>query len=156
MIRRIAVTVMSGLLILLTLVVRSTTAEPQSKPKDDDAAQLKSLQDERVDVLTQLVKVTMAYCEQGTCRIEEGISAQNQLMAAQLDSTDEPEKRVALLTQQVELASTLLKMAEQRHEAGLITIADVYRARSCLLDVKIRLLRERTQHGPQTPPNTSS
>ena len=141
---------------LLAFMVRSTTAKPQPKPKDDDAAQLTTLQDERVEVLTQLVKVTMEYCRQGKCGIEDGISAQNQLVAAQLDSTDEPAKRVALLTQQVELASTLLKMAEQRHEAGIITIVDVYRARSCLLDVKIRLLRERTKQGPQTPQSTSS
>ena len=116
MTRRIAVTVLSGLLILLAFVVRSTTAERQPEPKDDDAAQLKALQEERVEVLTQLVTVTMAYCQQGTCGIEDGISAQNPLGAAQLDSTDEPEKRVELLTQQVELANTLLEVAEQRHQ----------------------------------------
>ena len=155
MTRRIAVTVLSGLLILLAFVVRSTTAERQPEPKDDDAAQLKALQDERVEVLTKLVTVTTAHYEQGTCGIEDNISAQNQLVAAQLDSTDEPEKRVALLTQQVELANTLLKMAEQRQEAGITTVVDVYRAKSCLLDVKIRLLRERTGQGPQTAPSTS-
>lgn len=155
MTRCIAVTTSTGLLILLACMVRSTTAEPQPKPEDDAAAQLKSLQDERVEVLTQLVKVTMEHCRQGTCGIEDVVSGQNQLVAAQLDSTDEPERRIALLTQQVELASTLLKMAEQRHEAGLMTIADLYRAKSCLLDAKIRLLRERTKQRAQTPPSTT-
>ncbi len=48
MTRFIAATAVTGLLIILAFMVRSTTAEPQPKPKDDDAAQLKSLQDERV------------------------------------------------------------------------------------------------------------
>ncbi len=149
--RFIAGTAVTGLIVVLTLVIPSTGAEPQGKVKDDDAAQLKALQEERVEVLTQLVKYTTAQYHTGAVTIDAVISAQNELVAAKLDSTDETDKRIALLTQQLEMVTQLLRITESRHEAGRITITDVYRAKSLLLDVKIKLARERSKQKTRAP-----
>jgi outer membrane protein TolC len=149
--RFVAGTAVTGLIVVLALVLPSICAEPQGKPKDDDAAQLKALQDERVEVLTELVKCTVAQYQVGGVTIDAVISAQNELVAAKLDATDETEKRIALLTQQLEMVTQLLKITEARHEMGRTTMTDVYRAKSLLLDVKIKLARERSKHKTRTP-----
>lgn len=145
---RIKTTALTGLLISLAIVVHAVAAVPQ--PANDNEAQLKALQDERVEVLAQLVKHTMAQYQMGTAQLSEIIAAQRELLAARLDSTHDPEKRVALLVDQLESAAQLLKMTEARLAVGQTTQADVYRAKSSYLDVKIKLFQERSRN-KQTP-----
>ena len=148
MTRSTAATAMTG---LLMFTLSTAAAEPTHRASDDDTAQLKALQDERIVTLTELVKWTTQQYQEGRCSIQEFISAQDELVAAQLDSADGHDQRIALLTKQVELADTLLKFAEARHQAGQTTRADVYRAKSSVLAAKIRLLRERSGAKPRTP-----
>jgi len=78
-------------------------------------------------------------------------SAQNELCNAQLDSTDEPEKRVALLTKQLDNANKVLEIVQGQMKAGVAGPADLFRAKSQYLNVKIMLLRERNRKRPPTP-----
>jgi len=151
MTRFVSGTAATAVIVILAIVAPSTCAEPQGKAKDDDAAQLKALQEERVEVLTELVKYTTAQYQEGVVTIDAVLSAQNELVAAKLDATDETDKRIALLTQQLEMVTRLLKIIEARHEMGRTTITDVYRARSLVLDVKIKLARERGKAKTRTP-----
>jgi hypothetical protein len=126
-------------------------AEPQPKASDEDSAQLKSLRAERIKVLAQLVEVLTGEYRVSTADFNQLFSAENELCNALLDSTDEPAKRVALLTKQVEQANDILKTTQARFEAGTVSRADILRAKSLCLGVKIKLLRERSRKSPPTP-----
>ena len=116
--------------------------EPQTRASNNDAAQLKAAEDERIEVLTRLVEVLTSRYAAGTADFPEVFSAESQLWNAQLDSTDEPQKRLALLAKQFDRASEILKLAQARFAAGTVTETNVLRAKSLCLDVKIKLLRE--------------
>ena len=120
-------------------------AEPPPKDSDNDAVQLKTAQNDRIEVLTQLVKELTAQYRVGTVDFAQVSSAEIELCDAMLDSTDEPAKRVALLTKQLDKANDAAKIAQARHDAGTVTHSDVLRAKSLCLDIKIRLLRERSR-----------
>ena len=68
-----------------------------------------------------------------------------------MDSTDEPEKRVALLERQLVMANDVLKIVQARFNSGTATQADICHAKAVFLDVKIKLLRERNRKIPPTP-----
>lgn len=140
-----------GLLSFLKITVPAAAAEPQPKASDDDAAQLKAAQDERVKVLTQLVEELTAQYRVGTADVAQVSSAERDLSNALVDSTDEPAKRVALLTKQLDKANDLLKITQSRFESGTVTHADVSRVKALCLDIKIKLLRERNGKRPLTP-----
>ncbi len=151
MTRRTPRTATAGLLIFLAIVASAASAEPQPKASDDDAAQLKAAQDERVKVLARLVDVLTGHYKLGLVAFAQVSSAENDLCNALLDSTDEPEKRVALLTKQLDKVNDLLKTTRYRRETAQVDVVDVYRAQAVYLDVKIKLLRERNRMRAPTP-----
>ncbi|MGO9111290.1 MAG: hypothetical protein ACLP9L_18850 [Thermoguttaceae bacterium] len=120
------------------------------KSRDNDAALLKAAQDERVKVLTQTVEVLTSQYKAALVDFIQLSSAQDELCDALLDSTEEPEKRVALLTKQLGRANDVVKLVEARHAAGTVTDMDVFRAKSQYLGIKIKLLKERSGKRPPT------
>lgn len=141
---------------LLTLALSLATvfcwaAEPKPKASDNDAAQLKAAQDERVKALTQLVEAMEAMYKKGLIDFIELSSVQEELCDAQLDSTDEPEKRVTLLTKKLDRVNGVLKVLEARNASGTIAHNDFLRAKSQYLGIKIEVLRERSKNGPPPP-----
>ncbi len=149
MIRRIFLLCVVGLLVSLATVVAA--AEPPSKASNDVAAELKAAQAEQVKTLTQLVEVLTAQYKTGTVDFAQFASAEAELCNAQLDATDGLEKRIALLTRQLDRASDVLKLAEARLAAGTVAEADVFRAKSQYLDIRIKLLREKNKKSPTNP-----
>ena len=133
------------------IIAPATASEPQLKAGGNDATQLKVLQAERIQVLKRLVQISIAMYQVGTVDFNQLSSAQQELCDAQLNSTDEPEKRVALLTKQVEMANDVLKIVRARFNAGTVTEMDVCRAESLQLGLKIKLLQERKMLRPPTP-----
>ncbi len=156
MAKGITTTAVAGLLVVLAILVPAAAAKAQPKANASDAAQLKTLQSERIEVLTRLVAHMMAQYRAGTSAISEVVSAENELTAARLDATEEPEKRVALLKEQLDSATLLLNVTEARFKVGQGSEADVCRARSLYLDVKIRLLRQRSGNKPPMPKPTGN
>ena len=154
MTRRTTTTAMAGFLILLAVTIQAVAAEPRPTASGDDTAQLKTLLDERVKVLTQLVEVLTSHYKLGFIGLPQLLSAENELCNALLDSTDDPEKRVALLTKQLDNANNIRGITQGRRQAGQVDVADVYRAESLYLDIKIKLLRERNRKRPTTPDST--
>ncbi|MGA2254347.1 MAG: hypothetical protein ABSG53_06785 [Thermoguttaceae bacterium] len=139
----------------LVATVLCWTAEPQPTASDNDAAQLKAEQAERVKVLTQLVDVLASEYKLRTVGFAQVSAAAKELCDALLDSTDEPEKRVALLTKQLDKANDFLKTTQTRYDAGTVAPKDLFRAKSLYLDVDIKLLRERSGKRPLTRNPTS-
>jgi hypothetical protein len=120
------------------------------KARDNDAALLKAAQDDRIKELGTFVEILIAQYRVGTVDFNQLASAQNELSNALLDSTDQPEKRVALLEEQLVMANDILKIVQARVKAGTVTQADVCHAKAIFLDVKIKLLRERNRKMPST------
>jgi hypothetical protein len=132
------------------IMVPAAAAEPQAKSSGNDAAQLKAAQEERINLLTQVVEILTAQYQAGTVDLAQVSSAENELCNALLDSTDEPEKRVALLTKQLDKANKLVQITEGQRKVGIVGEADLFRAKSQCLGVKIKLLRERNLKRPPT------
>jgi outer membrane protein TolC len=120
-------------------------AAPQSKASGDDATQLKALQEERIKILTGVLSLVTGQYHSGMVDISRVTSAENELFNAQLESADGPEKRVALLTKQLEMADDVVKLSKLKLDTGLATHWDVDQAKTAYLGVKIKLLRERSR-----------
>jgi outer membrane protein TolC len=155
MARCIIAIAITGFLIFLAITFSVSAAQPQpDKASDNDATQLKALQDEQVKVLTQLVEGLAAQYKSGSIHVAEVCSAENELCNALYDATDEPEQRIAVLAKQAERAGDLIKLVQGRYDAGTLIYTDVCRAKSLYLGIKIKLLRERSRKRPSAPDAT--
>ena len=149
MARRTKAITITGFLVSLAIMVPA--AEPRSKADNNGAAQLKTLRDERVKVLTHVVDMLTAQYKIGFIGSAQLASAETDLCNALLDSTEESATRVALLTKQLDRVSAFLKTTQGRRQSGQIDVVDVYRAEAVYLDIKIRLLQERSKANPPIP-----
>ena len=152
MIPRITALFIAGLAIAMAAQVPAIADQSQARESKDDAAELKAVQAERIKVLTQAVDVLTAQYMVGTVDFCQVAAAETDLCNALLDSTDDPDKRTALLAKQLDRATGILKVTQSRFDAGTVTQADVLRAKSHQLDIKIKLLRNRKK--PLCPPRT--
>jgi hypothetical protein len=149
--KRYQVTAIAGCLLIFSAVCVFGSAAEQPTTTGDEAAQIVALQKERVEALQKLVDICVAQCEAGTLPLESVAAAQNELIDAQLDSTDKTEERVTLLTEQLQVAENVLKYIEAKRQSGFkVAETDRLRAMSHCLNVKIKLLRERNKLNPST------
>ena len=139
------------MLVLSLATVLCWAAEPRPKASGDDAAELKALQNERIKLLTQVVDILASQYKVGTVDAPQLFSAETDLCNALLDSTDEPEKRIALLTKQLDKANDFVKLMQGRFAAAGCMQVDLNSAKSQYLGIKIKLLRERNKGKPPTP-----
>jgi hypothetical protein len=116
--------------------------EQQQGATDTEAAQISALQKERIATLQQLVTICVAQYQSGMLPFDSVAAAQEELLAAQLESTDKPEERVALLKEHLNIVESLCNSADKMFKGGRVSRPDVLRAKSRYLDVKIKLLRE--------------
>ncbi len=131
-------------------VIIGLIAVHDSAAEQDEAAQVKALQKERVDTLSKLVELCHADYGLGMIRCEDVINAETELVDAQMEATENPGERIARLTEGVKRETELLKIIQSRREAERVSLANVYRAKSLLLNTKIRLLRERSKQRTPT------
>ena len=115
----------------------------EGSPNDKVATQVKALQKEQIEELTQCVKLVQDEYRKGATEFAPLLNAETALFNAQVSATDKREGRIAAMEEGVKRETDFLKIVEARINAGTVTVADVRQARSCLLDSKIRLLRER-------------
>jgi hypothetical protein len=119
-------------------VDKAPGAAAESKPAAsyNDATQLKALQQERVNVLTRLVEaLEREDGKDGQSEFGEIASAESELCNALIDTTDDPEKRVALLTKQLDTVNDFLKVRQALFDSGAKggTEIELYRAKSLVL-----------------------
>jgi outer membrane protein TolC len=115
----------------------------EGSPNDKVAAQIKALQKEQIEALTQLVKLVEDEYQKGATEFGTLLSAETALINAQVNAADTAEAKVLVLTNADKKETDFLKIVDARFQAGTVTKADVCQAQSLLLDFKIRLLRER-------------
>jgi hypothetical protein len=128
---------------VIALFVLSAIATPVGAAEQDLSVQIKALQRERVETLAKLVNYCKAEFAVGAMRCQEVIDAETDLIRAELDATDKPDERIALLTAHVSSQTQFLKSVEYRRQTETLGLANVYRARSMLSNTKIMLLQER-------------
>ena len=119
--------------------------------------QIKQLQNERVKALSQVVQIMASAYEHGTPNIDikQVISAQTDLINAQLDATDNLKERITLLEDQSKRTKTMLDLTEQRGRMGTSSEVDMLSAKSLYLKSQIDLLKERQKLKAASRPKTS-
>jgi hypothetical protein len=142
----------AGLLVLPALAaqqpgraVPGRSAGGKSAVATSDMSEIKKLQKERIDVLSQTVEVLSHMYLAGVRDFRPLIAAQIDLLNARLDASDKPEDRVALLKEQLTLAEKTMQYAEERYKQGAASQVDSLQARALCLDIRIRLLREQAR-----------
>lgn len=139
--------ILVGIVSLLTIVT-AWAAEPQPRAIGNNANELKAAQVERVTVLTRLVEVLAAQYKSGQVSVADVFSAEHELCDAVLDSSDEPETKIALLTKLADRANEVLASTQGRFANGQASESEVLRAKSACLGIKITLVRERNKKKP--------
>ncbi|MCE5267369.1 MAG: hypothetical protein LLG00_05735 [Planctomycetaceae bacterium] len=109
----------------------------------DQVAELKAARKERVETLTELVKLDAGLWSVGWTTLATLTQAKADLANARADAADTREAKIQVLTEAVKQQAEQVRVAEVRVQAGFDTKADIDRERLHLLDLKIRLLKER-------------
>jgi len=148
------ITLVAGLTVFLATLVPVIAAEPQPKAANDDAAQLKAAMEERIKVLTGAEQILEAQYRVGTVAFGQLVAVERDLRNAELESCDEPAKRIGLLEKHLKKAEDLQHTAEAKYKAGTVSEVDIRCANAEYLNVKIQLLRERAK-SKRTPNHTS-
>jgi len=142
-----------GLFVLLLSMAPLTTAQ-QTGATQSDVDQIKQLQNERVKDLTNIVQIMPRLYESGTnTEFRQVISAQTDLINAQLDMTDNLKERIALLEDQSKLMKTMLDLTEQRLHVATSSEVDMLSVKSFYLKSQIDLLKERQKLKAASSPN---
>lgn len=126
-------------------IARVKTAEQERPPEEDYTAEIKELQQQRIATLADAAEYTLEMYKEGRHEFDRVVLAQADLVNARLDATEKPDERIALLEQQLKLAEAALDFADGRFRNGLTTRVDVLQAKANVLDIKIKLLRERAR-----------
>jgi len=127
-----------------SVILAGLIAVQPAAAEDELAFQIKALQTERIITLSNLAAYCKGEFEMGMMHAEAVIDADADLLKARLDAAAKPEERIAILSEHVKGQTELLKLIEGRRQAATVGLANVYRARSLLLNTKILLLRERS------------
>jgi outer membrane protein TolC len=143
-----------GFFATLLMLAPLTTAQ-QTGTSQSDVDQIKQLQKERITVLSQVVQIMTRSYEQGVQNADfrQVISAQTELINAQLDATDNLKERIALLEDLSKLIKTLLDLAEQRVHVATSSEVDMLSIKSLYLKSQIDLLKERLKLKAAKDPN---
>jgi hypothetical protein len=144
-VKRIAVAaVCAGLCGLALLIARYAPAQQQDQAAKDHAAKIKALQKERIDVLSQAVKILEVQYRTGVVDFQQYAAAVMDLIGAQLEYSDVPEERIARLEENCKAAKAAMEFVEARVRSGYrASEIDLCRLKALYLDVQIKLLKER-------------
>ena len=135
----------SALLVSFSLAVAafwhlSTNAQETSNVETANV-QIRTLQQERVDVLQSAVEFALAQYRTGNIDFRSVYVTQSDLFNAQLDMADTREERTKILTSQLKIARGSLANSEARFQSGLTTTLEVCQAKSAALHIEIQLLK---------------
>ena len=144
--QRFAITVLlSGLLAVPFLVIQTKAAESPGEPAKDVAAEIKALQKERIAALTGVVEILLEQYQHGGVEFRALALAQTDLLAAEFEATDDANERIILLERELNVAKDALDTAERKVQAGRANAVESLQAKALVLDIRIKLLRERSK-----------
>ena len=112
------------------------------KPAEGDTA-LRKLQKERFNAALAETRARYEEFLAGKGTQDTLVSSVHRLSLAELDLTDKPAERVAILERVVAMYKDADQVAEVRYQAGRISVADRQEARYQYLNAQIELLREK-------------
>jgi hypothetical protein len=115
-------------------------------PKDDP---LRKLLKERYNAVLEETKLRHVAVEAGRATLDEVFDAFQRLLRAGLEVAETHAQRVALLKQNLDLATEVERIIAKKVQAGALPDADLHRARYNRLDAEIRLLRFTKAKGPE-------
>jgi len=104
-------------------------------------ANVRALQQERVDVLQRAVELALEQYRAGTLDYRSVHATQRDLLDAQLDIAETREERIGVLRSQLKVAKGSLAISEMRFESGQTSKLDVYQAKSAAIRIEIQLLK---------------
>lgn len=142
--------VLVGLLTFLLPLAASAVAGEPGTPVQNDRAEVKALQKERIETLAEIVKIVEREYTDGRESRRGVMTAQLKLLDAKVEAADTLEERVARLEEMLTLAKKALELDESRYRTGAGAVyRDVLETKSSYLGVKIRLAKERAKLKPQ-------
>ena len=136
---------MGGVTVLLLSLSTASFSAEKLETQESTAVSVADLQQQRLELLERLVVVAREGYLQGDINYEEFVAAQQQVISAKLEMTDDRASRLALLTESVKLAETLAKRTEELFALGKVTQREVLVYRADFLTAKIRLEQERSE-----------
>jgi hypothetical protein len=121
--------------------------ERQGEKKPAEPATLEEMQKDRIDALEKLVGSLNAQYKVGTVTFDDFSKAEDDLIEAKLDATSQPDERIALLEKQLKLNQDLFDFVEKCYKAGFgkNPVTDYLRCKAHLLNIKIKLAREKAR-----------
>ena len=142
---RLASACFFGIVLVCAIVAgwSSHATSPSDTAPRTAAAEIKELQQQRIELLGKAVKILNSQYEAGTADFTALKAVEREWLEARLDAADSPAGRVAVLEESQKSAEELVKVVEGRFRNGQCSEADFDRAKSLLLEVRIKLLRER-------------
>jgi hypothetical protein len=112
------------------------------KPAEGDSA-LRKLQKERFNAALATTKARYQEYLAGRGTTDMLLDSVQRLTTADLELTDKPAERIAILEKRLALYREADKIMEARYQAGRISLADREEMRYQRLDAEIQLLREK-------------
>jgi outer membrane protein TolC len=123
-------------------------APPSSAPRAS-AAEIKELHEKRVALLKQAEKVATAQYRVGTIDFNSVNAIERELLEARLDAADTPSRRIAVLEESKKSADELVKITNVFFVAARSSELDVDLGKALVLEIRIKLLRERRASGAE-------
>jgi hypothetical protein len=115
---RTAISLLLAVLTASLLVTLAVMAQQEEQPPTDFEAEVRSLQIKRFETLEALVQNQTIKYREGHGDLQHVLAAHHDRTEAQLELVETPEKRIALLEAQLEVAKETLQMAQALFEAA--------------------------------------
>lgn len=144
--------VVLGVLVLSLFIARPALTGPQDEKKPAELPKLEQLQKERIDTLQKIADLAQQQYKAGNgpfADLAKCNKAQEKLIKAKLEATEDSGERIALLEEQVKLAQSTFDFYLKRQAIGLTTSEiEPLQAKAHLLRIEIKLAKERAKAKP--------
>lgn len=122
--------------------VLNVSADNVPTGASEKAAKIKSMQKERLEVLSEAVQFSIAQYREGKISFTTVAQIERDVFKATIDLHESPEERMAALRNLQAVVVHIYHIAETRYKTGNTTKIDVNQAKAVMLEVQIEVLRE--------------
>jgi len=143
--------VCTGLVTLVLLVMTVGLAAQTQESNEKASLSVVELQQQRLELLEHLETLAEKSYLRGEIAHDDYVMAQQRVVSAKLELSDDRATRLELLNQSVQLAETLSKVTEEQYTQGDATQREVLTRRVDVLSARIRLQQERDGKANSAP-----
>jgi hypothetical protein len=130
----------------------SLATPEEAKKADDLAAEIRSLQKERIAILQQAVHLSRTMYEGGRRNFEPVVRTHLELLDAELDGAETVAERIKLLSTQLKMTDESVELTKQLFELGKTSNLEYTQAKALQIRIKISLLKSRQEQQAQEVP----